>query len=145
MKKIYLAAASVALVLSLGGSAAQADGWCFPMTGRAGINFHWDISMGPNCGGGCQLGPWYQYWPYEAHFVVPAPTGYPYWPAPQVLPSAVPPVPGVGPALVAPPPPPDAKGAVPDVKPINYSYYPYGATYPNIVYGTAPSYWNERK
>jgi hypothetical protein len=33
-----------------------------------------------------QLGPWYLYWPMSAHFVAPAPTGYPYWPAAQGLP-----------------------------------------------------------
>jgi hypothetical protein len=40
-------------------------------------------------GGGCggpQLGPWYNYWPLEAHFQVPAIPQYPYWPAPQTLP-----------------------------------------------------------
>ncbi|NBO91258.1 MAG: hypothetical protein EBV06_02915 [Planctomycetia bacterium] len=26
-----------------------------------------------------QLGPWYQYWPYEAHFQTPAIQMYPYW------------------------------------------------------------------
>lgn len=33
------------------------------------------------CGGCCA--PWYSYWPYDAHFQTPAPTGYPYWPAGQ--------------------------------------------------------------
>ena len=28
-------------------------------------------------------GPWYTYYPYQAHFQTPAPTGYPYWPGPQ--------------------------------------------------------------
>jgi hypothetical protein len=58
-----------------------------------------------------QLGPWYLYWPMEAHFVVPAPTGYPYWPGPQTLPpNAVlgPPPPAPAPAPLPPPP-----GAVP--------------------------------
>jgi hypothetical protein len=36
-------------------------------------------------GDGAGLGPWYLYWPQEAHFQTPAPTGYPYWPAPQTL------------------------------------------------------------
>jgi hypothetical protein len=36
--------------------------------------------LNSGCGGGCQAGPWYSYWPYEAHFQAPAPTGcYPYW------------------------------------------------------------------
>src|SRR5207302_9663105 len=64
----------------------------------------WMPCAGPCCGGcapGCSLGgggggggfgggggggggaPWYSYWPLEAHFQVPAPTGYPYWPSPM--------------------------------------------------------------
>lgn len=38
---------------------------------------------------GCLAGPWYSYWPYEAHFMTAAPVAgaypfgcsYPYWPA----------------------------------------------------------------
>jgi hypothetical protein len=32
------------------------------------------------------LGPWYNYWPLEAHFQVPAMPEYPYFSAPQTLP-----------------------------------------------------------
>jgi hypothetical protein len=35
---------------------------------------------GPNM---VPAGPWYTYYPYQAHFQTPAPTGYPYWPGPQ--------------------------------------------------------------
>ncbi len=31
-------------------------------------------------------GPWYLYWPYEAHFMVAAPGVNPYFPAPMTLP-----------------------------------------------------------
>lgn len=31
------------------------------------------------------LGPWYLYWPYEAHFITPAHPQYPYWPSAQTL------------------------------------------------------------
>lgn len=44
---------------------------------------------GSGCGSGNQpppLGPWYNYWPLEAHFQVPAMPEYPYWSAPQTLP-----------------------------------------------------------
>jgi hypothetical protein len=34
---------------------------------------------------GPQLGPWYNYWPLEAHFQTPAVPQYPYWPPPQTL------------------------------------------------------------
>lgn len=36
-----------------------------------------------------QLGPWYQYWPYEAHFQTPALPMYPYWGA-STLPNGSP-------------------------------------------------------
>ena len=35
------------------------------------------------------LGPWYLYWPMEAHFQTPASPYYPYWPAPMGLPNQV--------------------------------------------------------
>ncbi|MFO0877030.1 MAG: hypothetical protein U0840_06620 [Gemmataceae bacterium] len=38
------------------------------------------------------LGPWYNYWPLEAHFQVPAMPEYPYFSAPQTMP-VVPPAP----------------------------------------------------
>ena len=44
-------------------------------------------NMGGHCGDpSCSYGagaPWYMAWPYTAHFQSPAPTGYPFWPAPQ--------------------------------------------------------------
>jgi hypothetical protein len=36
-----------------------------------------------------QLGPWYQYFPYEAHFQQPAMPQFPYW-VPQTLPHGTP-------------------------------------------------------
>ncbi len=39
------------------------------------------------CGGGGagagQAGPWYLYWPLEAHFNAPTMPQYPYWPSPM--------------------------------------------------------------
>jgi hypothetical protein len=49
------------------------------------------------------LGPWYNYWPLEAHFQVPAMPEYPYWGAPQTMP-VVPPAPyGAKPAFTPAP------------------------------------------
>jgi hypothetical protein len=42
------------------------------------------------CRGYAYVGPWYLFWPHEAHFNAPAPTGYPYWPTPMI-PVAYPP------------------------------------------------------
>src|SRR5262245_45382739 len=61
--------------------------WGHPGQGSgqpSGGLFGWGRSRGPY-----QLGPWYQYWPYEAHFQVPAVPQYPYWGA-QTLPGGLP-------------------------------------------------------
>jgi hypothetical protein len=58
------------------------------------------------------LGPWYNYWPLEAHFQVPAMPEYPYWGAPQTMP-VVPPAPyGARPAF-GNGPPANGMGAAP--------------------------------
>lgn len=67
---------------------AQAGG---PLTVSAGFSLKlWgSCSKGPYCDPCCgygypvQLGPWYSYWPYEAHFQTPAYPQFPYWPAPM--------------------------------------------------------------
>jgi hypothetical protein len=46
-----------------------------------GFNWHYNFRWGCNC----QAGPWYSYWPYEAHFQgvgAPVRCGFPGW-APQ--------------------------------------------------------------
>jgi hypothetical protein len=49
-------------------------------------NGHLNLIFHPLPPNWSQLGPWYLYWPMSAHFVAPAPTGYPYWPSAQGLP-----------------------------------------------------------
>jgi hypothetical protein len=87
MKKTFLAAL---LALPLPAVAAHAQCCGGPHSGTFGMrfNFFWGP---PGCGapGGnapAQAGPWYLYWPMEAHFQTPAPTGYPFWPSPMTLP-----------------------------------------------------------
>jgi hypothetical protein len=84
---------------------------------QGGASLH--IGCGPGCcgpAGGCPgggLGPWYLYWPMEAHFQLPAMPQYPNWPSPQGLPNgpsgaalySTPPVPS-GPPMPAPGYPP---------------------------------------
>lgn len=54
-------------------SAAQAQ--------QCGVQAGFVFNMN-SCGGQCNLGPWYSYFPYEAYFQTPAPVcGYPNWPA----------------------------------------------------------------
>jgi hypothetical protein len=88
MKKFILAGLLVLPLLALPGR-AQASGcggcWHKPWSADFGVNFYWHSQPPP-----AQCGPWYLYWPMEAHFQVPAPTGYPYWPSPMSLPGAPP-------------------------------------------------------
>ncbi len=88
-----------------------------------------------------QLGPWYLYWPMEAHFVAPAPTGYPYWPGPQTLPPAA--TLG-GPAAPPPVAPAPVAPVVPGPAPIPA---PTPTAPPPTVTPTSyvvPSYWYDR-
>lgn len=127
MKRIFGVAL---LVLPLLAGSTQASGWPFNL--QAGGTLY--------IKGGCgqaspQAGPWYLYWPLEAHFVAPAPTGYPYWPSPQGLPKgfwggpacppgvpvAQPRVPVAPPVVAAPPAavaPPVATAPIPAIQTI---------------------------
>jgi hypothetical protein len=92
MKKITLAVLCGLLLLAAGEQKARASGCCncpgyrcFSF-GGCGIGIWGHNNMYYGCGNCCgwpTLGPWYQYWPYEAHFATPAPTGYPFWPGPM--------------------------------------------------------------
>ncbi len=99
MKKLSIAGLLALLPLAMP-APAQAFTWRICMGGTC--NF-WcnascsccDSGCAPSCGGcgwgcggsggGAQVGPWYQYFPYEAHFQSAAPIAYPYWPT-QTLP-----------------------------------------------------------
>jgi hypothetical protein len=159
MKRIF-GVAMLALPL-LAGSAQATNGWPFNI--QAGGSFYIKGGPGPAYP---QAGPWYLYWPLEAHFVAPAPTGYPYWPSPQGLPNisiggptcppgvpvAPPPVAAAPPPVVttpapaaqpAPQPAPQAAPpAAPQLQLPPYlqptSYYPTGTS------GQPPSYWYDR-
>lgn len=86
-----------------------------------------------------QAGPWYLYWPLEAHFNVPAPTGYPYWPSPMALPGMGGaagmggPAP-VGPALTPTPIPAAPTPAEPPLSPSAFQPARY----------SVPTYWYGR-
>jgi hypothetical protein len=127
MKKLLLTGLLVLPVLAL---PAPVHAWgCFPP---------WKFEVGGyvrvNRGAACaQAGPWYLYWPLDAHFNVPAPTGYPFWPNPMSLPGMAP----AGPPAPAPVPPqmplvPTEPLKPAGVHPVGYNYY------------QPPDYWYSR-
>ena len=159
MKRIFGVAL---LVLPLLAGSIHASGW--PFNVQAGGSLY--IKAGP---GPChpQAGPWYLYWPLEAHFVAPAPTGYPYWSPPQGLPKgfcagptyppgvAVPPVVAAPPAATVPipavqtipqPVPQPTPQATPRAGP-QLQLPPYlqpTSYYAPLSSGQPPSYWYDR-
>jgi hypothetical protein len=104
-------------------------GGCGPVNINAGLDFHCKVCA-PGNFYGAPLGPWYNYWPLEAHFQTPAMPCYPYWPSPMALPGAAAaagycpypaypqvPVPGVAPA----------SGTLPAARPLEPVGYQTGA------------------
>jgi hypothetical protein len=164
MKRMF-GVALLALPLVVG--SVQAEGW--PFTFQATGSFHIQGASGPAWP---QAGPWYLYWPLEAHFVAPAPTGYPYWPSPQAappLPAPVIPQPyvGVPRSVVAPPPvaaahptpvaPPAVKTTPTPASPAPQQpapsptpqlqlppYLQRTSYHPIVPSGQPPSYWYDR-
>lgn len=84
-KRLALALLAVGLLTA---PAAANGPLGFTVGGSASFSFYIAPYGGPGGGGAmpAQAGPWYLYWPMEAHFVAPAPTGYPYWPSGMTLP-----------------------------------------------------------
>jgi hypothetical protein len=132
-------------------------GCCPPWKFEMGGNFYIRCYQGTACGG--VLGPWYNYWPLEAHFNVPAPCAYPFWPPGQTLPNgqtaAIPPALGghaPPPAALGPPaltvPSPGPMGLPPGVAPTPGGLKPANfhapAVQPVQYSAPAPSYWYGR-
>lgn len=159
MKKLF-GLAFLALPLTIG--SIRAEGW--PLNIQANCCFSFKSTRGPAMP---QAGPWYLYWPLEAHFVAPAPTGYPYWPPSQGLPNisfggpscpppqvyAPPPVVAAPPVVTMPAPAPSTQPATPNspqtTNPsgpkLQFPSYLQPTSYNPIIYsGQAPSYWYDR-
>jgi hypothetical protein len=131
MKKVF---GTALLALPLLAVSAQAEG--YPFNVSAGGSFY--IKGGPGAAWP-QAGPWYLYWPLEAHFTAPAPTGYPYWPAPMGLPNQSFGGPAVQPHYTPPPPTTAPPQPAPPRSGLQPAYYR-----PVSYYGPAPSYWYDR-
>ncbi len=157
MKKLLLACAA-GLALTLVPSQVHALG-LVDVTGF-GVKMRWYSPNGRffyNYGGGLPAaGPWYLYWPYEAHFANPAPYGFPYWPTPQTLPQANM-APGGPPGTMPygapypqpnPPPPAQVPGAPIPPPPSGFQptgYYPLNYVQPaGYSQSAVPSYWYGR-
>jgi hypothetical protein len=69
-------------VLALSSSLAQAGTANFGFSARV-TPIGW--GCGHLCGGPFDVGPWYSYWPLEAHFQTPAMPQYPFWGPPQTM------------------------------------------------------------
>jgi hypothetical protein len=106
MKKLFGVAL---LALPFLAASVHAEGW--PFNVQLGGCFYIKGASGPLMP---NSGPCYSYWPLEAHFVAPAPTGYPYWPSPMGLPPTSFGGPSCPPGTPVPPP---AVAAAPGVAP----------------------------
>jgi hypothetical protein len=122
-----------AVALTLMTLPAQARAACWPCQMNCEPLFKFYFSCGPHV----QLGPWYHYFPYEAHFQTPAPVGpFPNWQSPVAVAPAVPDLP----AFPATPAPPPAPWQGPTPQPV---VPPTGYLQPTGYYGQqqVPSYW----
>jgi hypothetical protein len=128
-------AALLALPFAAPGVQAQSlhDSLVPPMQLNGGLTLNFNFFGG---GGRTQLGPWYQYWPYEAHFQNPPPLG-----------------PGLaGPSFMTLPPSmgqPQNQWTPPSPTPVpsKTSAAPQRPSFQQVGYfsiGQAPTYWYSR-
>jgi hypothetical protein len=126
------------LALPLAAAPANAQGCWGPGYFNAGANLKAMWGRGAPPGGGKPqvnpgvYGPWYNYWPLEAHFQAPAWPQYPYWPSPQTLPNGAPvaaPMTVTYPGAPAAPPPYPPPAYNPGATAYGYGGYPPPAGY----------------
>jgi hypothetical protein len=151
MKRIVLACLLTLPLLALPGR-ALAWGWCAPpLEVDAGVNWRLNVHV-IDWSTIAQSGPWYLYFPYEAHFQTAAPvSAYPNWPGPMMLepnPAAFRGTRPVAPAPVAPGPRvPPLLEPVPGAPPQSSFYrVPSPPIYQPVGYFPAqtPAYWYGR-
>jgi hypothetical protein len=139
----------LALPLLLLPSKAEAWGCCIgPANIDFGFNWHYNFKWGCTC----QAGPWYLYWPYEAHFATAAPVGgpcYPNWPAPGAVGGAGAPLPPIGyPSAqpMAPAPSGQPMAPAPSAQPMTPAppVPPPVGIQPTAYSSQAPAYWYGR-
>jgi hypothetical protein len=133
------------LLAGVGFGGVATDAHAFGGPAEVDLGFHCNFSHG---GVRATFGPWYAYFPYDAHFQMPAPMGmYPNWPmpfppqpvmVPAPFPPPFPPPPTPVPMTPPNPAPRTAPANQPLIQPVGY--YPYGYGYGYQV----PSYWYGR-
>ncbi len=84
MRRIMCASLFALPLLLLAQPPRAAANGPWPYKVEAGANAYFRVYKYPQQQ--AQLGPWYMYWPLEAHFQMQAPAAYPNWPQPQTLP-----------------------------------------------------------
>jgi hypothetical protein len=138
MRKLGCAAL---LALACAGMTAQAAGICPPFKVECGCNAYLRAYC-PTNGSPAQCGPWYLYWPLEAHFQTPAMPCYPTWPSPMGLPPSAGVSPPPAPPVAAPPglPAPTMQGTG-ALKPADFHQ---SAFQPVGYYQQVPGYWYGR-
>jgi hypothetical protein len=143
--KHLLWAGALALPLFSWPAEARANGYGQFQVG-VGARTWFTVRYGPHLPGACgpgaaQAGPWYLYWPLEAHFQAPAPAGAHYFPGMMTLPphfagAGQPAYPHHGPSMAQPRPQGPAGAAAPPMQ--RAGFVPAG------YHGAAPSYWYGR-
>jgi hypothetical protein len=124
MKKVIWACLAVSPFLAL---PARADAWGTlpPVRVDGGCNLNFSVGVG---GHPVQLGPWYLYFPYEAHFAMPAPVmPYPNYHGPMTLPP--------------PPMPRPPQQAIPHQGATSHPVQRTNLQPVSYQWGQAPSYW----
>jgi hypothetical protein len=129
MKKIL---AGSLLALAFIAAPCRAQHCCSISTGPISLDYGAKCWFSvKNYGCTIQAGPWYTYWPLEAHFQVPAPAPFPYWPGPMTSSAFSPQHGGGGQAYAPPTVHPNIMAASPQPN----SFQPVG------YFPQAPSYW----
>src|SRR5262245_39944692 len=131
---------TVALAAAAPGRADHPGAACGPVKVDAVFQFRCDIKTGY---AQFHLGPWYAYFPYDAHFQMQAPYGGPsYWPMQMPLyGQGFAPGHGAWPHAGQVPPPAGAPGQASPTMPPGQQTPPMPPMQPVGYIGPAPSYW----
>ena len=138
MKRILWTALLAVPVIARPAQAQVCIGPVPPVQVNGGLNLKFNIYAG---GGRTQLGPWYQYWPHEAHFQAPPPLG-PSMPGASIM--TLPPAYGRQPSQPQTQPQPWTPPAPTPIPPGGQTQRTQFLPVGYFTTGQAPSYWYGR-